>query len=153
MFFKNQADEVFAQAQADREEQLMTAAKECMDVLSNPETGIEGWSQSLYDDIRAYAVKQGMDQEAVDMMVDPVAFKLIDKARRYDQAKATAKTKTKKKAKAPKKLVKSKTKGGKALSSNPDMDSALKRFRTSGDPKDAAALLEARWAEAAGADE
>lgn len=149
MFFKNQADEVFAQAQADREEQLLTAAKECMDVLSNPETGIEGWSQSLYDDIRAYAVKQGMDQEAVDMMVDPVAFKLIDKARRYDQAKATAKTKTKKKAKAPKKVAKSKTKGT-ALGTNPDTDAALKRFRTSGDPKDAAALLEARWADAAG---
>jgi hypothetical protein len=147
MFLQNQTTQLVEQAQQERQGQLMDAAKQCMEVLSNPETGIPGWSNQVYDDLRAYAVKAGMDQSQVDMMVDPVAFKIIDKARRFDQAQATAKDKTTKKAKAPKKVLKSKTKSGKKLGSNPDLDAVSKRFRQSGSQDDAAALLMARWAE------
>lgn len=147
MFFKNQADEVFKASQEARQEQLMEAAKQCMEVLSNPETGIEGWSNKLYDDLRAYAVSQGMDQAVVDMMVDPVAFKIIDKARRLDQAATVAKTKTKKKTKASKKTLRSDKKSQKELGRRSDADSALRKLRETGSPEDAAAALMARWEE------
>jgi hypothetical protein len=89
-----------------------------------------------------------MDQEAVDMMVDPTAFKLIDKARRYDQAQNTAKTKiTNKKTKASKKTLKSKTKSQKGLGRGRDSNATLARLRETGDPMDAAAAMMARWAE------
>jgi hypothetical protein len=125
----------------------MEAAKQCMDVLSNPDTGIEGWSPALYDDIRSFAVSQGMDQEAVDMMVDPVAFKIIDMARRYVQAKSKANTQIKKKTKASKKPLKSKTKASQDLGRKQGADAALRKLRDTGSTDAAAEALMARWAE------
>ena len=47
----------------------------------------------MYNNIRSYAVKQGLPQEQVDKYVDPQVIKILNKARLYDEMKSTADTK------------------------------------------------------------
>ena len=56
-------------------------------------------NNQLYDDIRSYAVQQGLDETDVNSYVDPVVIKILNKARLYDQAKKVTTTKKKRVAK------------------------------------------------------
>lgn len=106
-FLKEEADAFYKEATANRQEQMQKAANDCVKVL---EDNLEGWGNELYNDIRTYAVSQGLPQEQVDQYVDPQVIMILNKARLYDQTKATA---NKKKAKA--KLVKTKNSPTKVL--------------------------------------
>ena len=112
---------------------------------------VPDWGNDLYNEIRSYAVSQGLPQEQVDQYVDPNVIMILNKARLYDQTKATAETK---KAKA--KLIKSKDGKRKVLKSKkaPVADGDLRkvkqqktreRMRQSQDRDDIAAALLARW--------
>ena len=70
--------------QQQQQTQLQEQAKEAIKVLT---ADIEGWNNSLYDKTREYAVRSGMPQDVVDVIVDPVAIKMIHKARLYDEGK------------------------------------------------------------------
>ena len=63
------------------------------------ETDIPDWSNQLYDDIRAYAVGQGLPEAQVNNYVDPAVIKILNKARLFDQAKQVTTTKKKRVAK------------------------------------------------------
>ena len=63
------------------------------------EQDIPEWNNQLYDDIRSYAVSQGLPEDQVNSYVDPVVIKLINKARLFDQAKQVTTTKKKRVAK------------------------------------------------------
>jgi hypothetical protein len=89
-FLREEASSFYQTAQSNAQAQLQDQAKECSRVL---ETEIEGWGNDLYNDIRSYAVKQGLPQEQVDKYVDPGVIKILNKARMYDELKATAGTK------------------------------------------------------------
>ena len=89
-FLREEASSFYQTAQSNAQAQLQNQAKECSRVL---ETEIEGWGNDLYNDIRSYAVKQGLPQEQVDKYVDPGVIKILNKARMYDELKATAGTK------------------------------------------------------------
>ena len=89
-FLREEANSFYQTAQSNAQAQLQNQAKECSRVL---ETEIEGWGNDLYNDIRSYAVKQGLPQEQVDKYVDPGVIKILNKARMYDELKATAGTK------------------------------------------------------------
>ena len=106
-FLKEEADAFYKEATDNRQKQLQQAATECVKVL---EENLEGWGNELYNDIRSYAVSQGLPQEQVDQYVDPQVIMILNKARLYDQTKATAKVK---KAKA--KVIKTKNSPTKVL--------------------------------------
>jgi hypothetical protein len=89
-FLGEELDGFMKQVNGQRQQDVQERAKECVEVLKEK---LEGWSPALYDSIRAYAIEQGLDAGTVNSLVDPSAIMLIDKARRYDQAKQQAKGK------------------------------------------------------------
>lgn len=151
-FLKEEADTFYRDAQAQQQKQIQEQAKECVRVLSEQ---LPDWGDELYNNIRSYAVSQGLAQEQVDQYVDPSVIMILNKARLYDQTKATAETK---KAKA--KVIKTKEGNRKVLKTKkaPKSDAdirvqrqrdAQKRLRSnasrSGDLEDIADALMSRW--------
>lgn len=103
-FLKEESDNLLKDMQAKRQTAVQAAAKDCIRVL---EDTMPDWGNDLYNDIRSYAVKQGLPQHEVDQYTDPNVIMLINKARLYDESKATAQSK-KAKAKVTKKTKKTK---------------------------------------------
>lgn len=89
-FLRQEATQFYQTQQSSAQQQLQEAAKECSRIL---EAEVEGWGNDMYNNIRSYAVKQGLPQEQVDKYVDPQVIKILNKARLYDEMKSTADTK------------------------------------------------------------
>lgn len=151
-FLKEEADAFYKDAQAQQQKQVQEAAQNCVKVLSEQ---LPDWGDELYNNIRTYAVSQGLPQEQVDQYVDPSVIMILNKARLYDQTKASAQTK---KAKA--KVIKTTDGKRKVLKTKkaPRSDADLKVQRQkkaqerlrgnasrSGDLEDIADALMARW--------
>jgi len=152
-FLREEADAFYRDAQDQQAKLHQQAASECVKVL---QTQMPDWGNDVYNDIRAYAVSQGLPQEQVDQYVDPQVIMLLNKARLYDQTKATAETK-----KAKSKVIRAKdgNKGKKILRSTKSPvsdDSAVRRAKKAqqmlrsnpsrnGDADDIAEALLARW--------
>lgn len=86
-------------------------ARVCIQSLSTPGTDvkpnplhIEGWNDKVYDELRGFAKELGATQDAVDTMVDPVAFKILHMAMQFKRS--SSKVLTVKTNKSPKKIVK-----------------------------------------------
>jgi hypothetical protein len=141
--------------QDQRSKELREQAIETVKVLSEGEKAIPGFSDKMYGEMMQYASSQGVSNDAISELVDPIS--LSHKAMLYDRGAAKVKqesdpkTKTNKKVKAPKKIVKSitntdegkkKLKGGKGDKEQ----EALKRLQRSGSDEDAAAAFAARFA-------
>ena len=152
-FLKEEANAFYRDAQDQQAKLHQQAASECVKVLQSQ---MPDWGNDVYNDIRAYAVSQGLQQEQVDQYVDPAVIMLLNKARLYDQTKATAETK-----KAKSKVIRAKdgNKGKKILRSTKSPvsdDSAVRRAKKAqqmlrsnpsrnGDADDIAEALLARW--------
>lgn len=151
-FLKEESDAFYKDAQAQQQKQVQQAATECIKVLQQE---LPDWGDELYNSIRTYAVSQGLPQEQVDQYVDPQVIMILNKARLYDQTKATA---TQKKAKA--KVIKAKNttrrvlKAKKAPQTDADLkvqrqrkaqDKLRKNSSRSGDLDDIADALMSRW--------
>jgi hypothetical protein len=149
-FLREEADAFYRGAQDQQAKLHQQAASECVKVL---QAQMPEWSNDVYNDIRAYAVSQGLPSEQVDQYVDPQVIMLLNKARLYDQTKATAETK-KQKAKVIR--AKDSNTGKKILRSTKSPareDSKSRRVKKahdvlrskSGDADDIAEALLARW--------
>lgn len=103
-FLKEEADGYYNDLRNQQQQTLRQQAQEAVKVLQQE---IPDWSNSLYNDIRSYAVAQGLPQEQVDMIVDPAVVTLINKARLYDEGKKVANVKKKKPSPAAKKVLRS----------------------------------------------
>jgi len=147
-FLKEEADAFYKDAQAQQQQKVQQAATECIKVLSEK---LPDWGDELYNSIRSYAVSQGLPQEQVDQYVDPQVIMILNKARLYDQTKATAQTK---KAKA--KVIKLKQSKGRVLKAKKApptrtddqrarQQKARERLRSSTDLDDVADALLSRW--------
>ena len=101
-FLTEEADKFYGYIQEQQKTAKAEEAKECIKVLQKE---IPDWSNSLYNDIRQYAISQGLPEEAVNQYADPNVIMLLNKARMFDQTKKVA---TVKKAKAAKKVLRSK---------------------------------------------
>ena len=120
---------------------MKDAAGEAVKVLQET---IPDWSNSLYNDIRAYAVAQGLPTDQVDTIVDPVVIQLINKSRLYDQGKRVATVK--KKTAAKKKVLRSKKAPANAQTrAAAKRDKALDNLRNSRDNEDIADAILQRW--------
>ena len=151
-FLKEEADAFYKDVQAQQQKKVQEQAQNCVKVLSEQ---LPDWGNELYNDIRTYAVSQGLPQEQVDQYVDPAVIMILNKARLYDQTKASANIK---KAKA--KVIKTKNSPGKVLktkkapANGTDLKihrqrKAAKKLRSNasrtGDLEDIADALLARW--------
>lgn len=151
-FLKEESQNLLGELQVNQQQAMQKAAQDCVRVL---EEQLPEWGNELYNDIRAYAVKNGLPQEQVDQYTDPTVIMLINKARLYDESKKSAQSK---KAKA--KVTKSKSSKTKVLSSkkSPPSKTTMKNKRQQqaqaklrsnprygGDTDDIADLLMSRW--------
>jgi hypothetical protein len=139
-FISEEANAFVSQTQAQRQEQLKMAAQEAVKVLKET---IPGWSAPLYDNIREYAISQGLDADTVNNLVDPSALQIIYKARLYDESKKVA---TKKKVLTAKKVVKS-TSSPNSKDMSPQKEASARKLRMTGEVDDAAELFLSRWSE------
>jgi hypothetical protein len=101
-FLSEEADQFYSFVKQQQAEAKQAEAKECIKVLQKE---IPDWNNDLYNDIRSYAIGQGLPEEAVNQYSDPNVIMLLNKARMFDQTKKVA---TAKKAKASKKILRSK---------------------------------------------
>ena len=92
-FLNEEAEKFYGDLKAKQQEALQKQAQECVKVLQED---IQDWSNSMYNDIRSYAVSQGLSEEEVNQYVDPNVIKILNKARLYDQGKQKAAVKKKK---------------------------------------------------------
>ena len=102
-FLREEADTFYKGLQEQQQAMMQDAAKQCVDVLQKD---IPEWNNELYNDIRGYAIAQGLPEDQVNQYVDPNVIKLINKARLYDQGKRVATVK--KKAASTKKVLRTK---------------------------------------------
>lgn len=130
-------------------EKKAEAAKQCIEVLSDPTTGIEGWGEPLYNEMVKYAISTGATPDILNDLTDPGMYRIIHKAMLYDRAKTkvTQIKDEKKKAAPPKKIIKATKSVDKSRDRSESGKIAAREdaLRKRGHVDDAAALLEARW--------
>jgi hypothetical protein len=143
-YLETELDGVIKAASEQRNQQLMVSAREAIKVLSDPKTGIPGWNEQLYNDIRRFAVDSGMNEQVVNEMVDPTAFKILHMAMQYQKGK-TAVTKTKKVDKTPKRIIKGTPDETIKKSKTTQKTDAFKRAKETGHVDDAAEAFLSRW--------
>lgn len=130
-----------------KQAEFKKAAAEAVKELSGPveKGGIEGWSDQLYNDIRAYAVSKGAPAEEVNMIVAPWAMRMMHAAMLYEKSATKGAVKTIKVVNKPKKVVKT---TNAPPSRTEKSDSGVKqshdKLRQTGSLDDAEAVLLAR---------
>lgn len=148
-FFEAELQNVTTYLQKQQHDALVEDAKETIKVLSDPKTGIEGWNEKLYGEIRTFATEQGLAADIVNKLVDPAAIKLINMARLYAKGKSKVQSEKSDKKKAPKRIVKSTATAAttkKAAKSSKNTD-AMSRLQKSGSVDDAADAFLASWSQ------
>lgn len=139
-FLTEEANQYFGELQQQQQAALQEQAREAVKVL---EKEIPDWNNKLYDEIRTYAVAQGLPEAQVNSYVDPVVIKILNKSRLFDQAKEV--TTTKKKRVAKKVLKTSKAPNTEANDKARKRKATQAALRNSNDMDDIANALLARW--------
>ena len=101
-FLREEADNFYGEIQQQQQAAQKEAAREAVKVLQE---NIPEWSNEMYNDIRGYAIAQGLPEDQVNTIVDPVVIQILNKSRLYDQGKRVATVK--KKAATKKKVLRS----------------------------------------------
>ena len=149
-FFEQDMADTVREVQAAQHTTLMEEAKEAIKVLADPEKGIEGWSESLYGDIRSFAQEQGLPADMVNSVVHPAAIKIMNMARLYAKGKTKVQSDKSDKQKAPKRIVKgtATSEATSKVTKTAKGQDAMKRLQKSGSTDDAAEAFMARWSQA-----
>jgi hypothetical protein len=136
-----------ADIQKAQAEELRAQAQEAIKVLSDPEKGIEGFNQPLYQEICSFAVEAGLPAEMVNNLVNPAAIKLLNMARMFAKGKTQVQSAKPDKKKAPKRIVKgtASAEGTKTVKKSAKAAEPMKRLQKSGSTDDAADAFMARW--------
>lgn len=142
-FYGQELDTVMKGNQAQRATVLRAEAVEAHKVLNDPIKGIEGWNQGLYNDIRSFAITNGLSAEFVNEITDPAAIKLIHKAMQFDKGRKALST-TSKVVKTPKKIIKTSSSESTAHLKPKADKTAYETLRKSGSVDDATDLFMAR---------
>ena len=111
----NRLNQNQAQALESQRAEHARVVEEGQKVLSKE---IDNWTPERAQSIAAYGISQGLNEQAVASIVDPVHVKLIDKAMKYDELVAKQKAAAPK-AEPPKSAVKVKGKRA-AVTKDPD---------------------------------
>lgn len=87
---------------------LVSEAKTTIQALQDPKTGIKGFNQEVFSDMRGFAINHGVPKEVMDNLVSEPILRILHKAMLYERGqKAVTKTKDLK----PKKIIKSRVNG------------------------------------------
>lgn len=143
-YLEQELDGVIRTTQAERQQQMMIQARETIKILTDPKTGIPGWNEQMYNDIRKFAVDTGMNEQVVNEMVDPVAFKVLHMAMQYQKGKS-ALSKTKKVDKTPKRIIKGTPEETVKRAKASPKQEVYKRLKETGSVDDAADAFMAKW--------
>ena len=143
-FLREEADTYYSSMRSEQDKLLQEQAQTAVKVLQEE---VPEWSNELYNDIRSYAVAQGLPEEQVNMIVDPNSIMIINKARLYDQGKRVATVKRKKAS--TKKVMRSQKAppSAKQLRAEKLAKSRAKLHQRGSDIDDIADALMARWEE------
>lgn len=146
-YLETDLSETVKQAQQAQHTALVEEAKQTLKALSDPKTGIKGFNQEMYGQIRQYAIDQGVPSEVADKIVSEPLLRMAHKAMMLDkgQKAVTKPTVDKKNKKVIKKGKVNSEVTRSVITKGKDQD-AMKRLRTTGSQEDAAAALMARWA-------
>ena len=142
-FLKEEADNFYGEIQQRQQAAQKEAAREAVKVLQE---NIPEWSNEMYNDIRGYAIAQGLPEDQVNTIVDPVVIQILNKSRLYDQGKRVATVK--KKAATKKKVLRSQKAPPTAdTRKKAKVDKARQALRNKrgADLEDVASVLMARW--------
>ena len=107
---------------------------------------IPEWSNEMYNDIRGYAIAQGLPEDQVNTIVDPMVIQILNKSRLYDQGKRVATTK-KKAATKKKSCVHKRRRQPLTTRKKASVEKARQALRNKrgADLEDIASVLMARW--------
>jgi hypothetical protein len=141
-FVTQEVDTFVKEANATRKAQIDAQAKEAVKVLKE---AIPGWNQTVYNELRTYAIEKGMPAEAINSLVDPNAIQMIHKAMQFDKAKKVVTTK-KKVVTASKVLKTTKQVTSRDVKVEKNQK-AMTKLKSSGSTDDAADLFLSRWAD------
>ena len=100
----------------------------------------------MYNDIRAYAINQGLHEDHVNQIVDPAVIQIINRARLFDQGKKVATVK-KKSAEQKKVLRSKKSPPTDAVKRKASLAKQQEALRNSRDIDDVANVILSRWEE------
>lgn len=140
-FLNSELDGVFTETKRTRETQNLEDAKAALEVLQRD---IPNFTAEVYQDMTAYAVTQGLPEDAVHQLTDPTALKLIHKAMAYDRAKERAASK--RKAAPTSKRTMTTTRRSEQREGNRD-GAAMTALRKTGSRDDAVAAMMERWSD------
>ena len=76
-FLREEADNFYGEIQQRQQAAQKEAAREAVKVLQE---NIPEWSNEMYNDIRGYAIAQGLPEDQVNTIVDPNVIQLLNKA-------------------------------------------------------------------------
>jgi hypothetical protein len=101
-----------AQAMTDIKEGQESEAKatfsaQASTCIAELKADIPGWNDTVYNDLMDYAIENGAKEDEIVKCVDPSIFKMLHKAKQFDNGKQIVKAKVRKAVRSPKKVVKS----------------------------------------------
>lgn len=145
-FFKEELDGFVKTVAAKQAEVAKTEAQDCIKQLTDPTSPvyIEGWNEKLYNDLRTFAVDQGVPVQFVNALRVPGAFKLLHMAMQYASGQKALIKVTKVKDKKPTKIIKPSTAPRRKTTDSTKKDAAMAKLKATGTQEDAANAFLAR---------
>lgn len=142
-FFREELQNAQTRVREAAAKQQQEAAAEAIRQLTDKDHAnyIEGWSQSMYEELRTFAKAEGLSE--FDRMTDPVAMRLIRMAMLYKNGKKVAELKVKAAVRQPSKPLKPGGANSKTADER-DSEGAMKRLARTGAAADAEAAFLAR---------
>ena len=137
-FFTQEASKYAQNVKNEYQKRLQEEASKTIKILQER---VPDWSQNLYNDVRSYAINQGLTAEVVDTIVEPTAIEMMIKAMRYDQGKKVA---------TQKRVVRKQKRVLKSGTSNPTtakkrQSEAMERLHRTGSTDDATNAFLSKW--------
>jgi hypothetical protein len=144
-FLTGELDNFMKAVQEQKTVATREAAKVCVQQLKDKDSPshIADWSDKLYDDLRGFAVSEGIHQDVVNQLTDAPTFKLLHMAMMYK--KGLSKSTTVKVNKQPKKIVKTTSTVQPRKGTDAERKKAMQNLRETGSTDSAAEAFLARW--------
>lgn len=144
-YLNSELDGFMHQAYQTRQADMIEEARTTLKNLQDPKTGIPGFSEKLYDEMRVFAINRGVPQEIVNNIVSEPMIRILHQAMQFERGKkALVKPKSKT---APKTILKGKAnpEATRKVISKSKNDKPLAKLKRSGSMEDAQEALLAMW--------
>jgi hypothetical protein len=138
-FLEHSTGKYMETIQENQRQTVIAQAKEAVSQITDQASPyhIDGWNQALYDDLRGFAVGQGVPKDMVNTITSAPIIKLLHNAMLYEKGK-TARVQSVKVNKTVKKVVKSSTNMSEKVGKGAKANNAMDRLKYSGSQDDAA---------------